>query len=348
MVKIGIVGASGYTSSELLRLLLSHPERIEIEMLTSHTYAGERVDKVIASLRGFMDLRFEEFDPDEVASRCDILFLALPHKIAMQFAPSLLERGVKVIDFSADYRLKDVKTYERWYGVEHTSPHLIEGAVYGLPELHREEIREARLVANPGCYPTGAILAAAPLMRCEGIVDRSYVIVDAKSGVSGAGRNPTDKTHYPSRTENFQPYNLMAHRHTPEMEQELSLIASEQVIVAFSPHLVPMSRGILSTLYFRMIKPISTDELLEIYREFYRSEPFVRVLDKGELPSTKAVYGSNFCDIAVVADERSNTVVVVSAIDNLVKGASGQALQNMNLMCGFDERAGLSLAPLMP
>ncbi|MCD6507957.1 N-acetyl-gamma-glutamyl-phosphate reductase [Candidatus Poribacteria bacterium] len=348
MVKVGIVGASGYTSSELLRFLLSHPEEIKIEMLTSRTYAGERIDKVIPNLRGFMDLRFERFDPDEVASRCDIVFLALPHKVAMQFAPSLLERGVRVIDFSADYRLKDVKTYERWYGVEHTSPHLIKRAVYGLSELHREEIRDARLVANPGCYPTGAILAAAPLMRREGIVDRSLVIVDAKTGISGAGRKPSDKTHYPSRTENFEPYNVMAHRHSPEMEQELSLIASEQVLVAFTPHLVPMSRGILSTLYFRMIEPVSTGDLLEIYREFYRSEPFIRVLDKGEFPSTKAVYGSNFCDIAVLADERTNVVVVMSAIDNLVKGASGQALQNMNLMCGFDEKAGLNLAPLMP
>jgi N-acetyl-gamma-glutamyl-phosphate reductase len=348
MVKVGIVGASGYTSSELLRFLVRHPEDVKVEVLTSHTYAGQRVDKVISNLRGFIDLPFEEFDPDMVASRCEIVFLALPHKVAMEFAPPLLERGVRVIDFSADYRLKSPEVYERWYGVTHTSPDLLSQAVYGLPELHREKIKEARLVANPGCYPTCVILAAAPLMRIEGIIDRSQVIVDAKSGVSGAGSKPSDRTHYPSRTENFEPYNVLAHRHTPEMEQELGRIASREVSVAFAPHLVPMSRGILSTLYLKMLEPISTDDLLRIYREFYGSEPFVRVLDKGEYPSTKAVYGGNFCDIGVIADERTRTIVVMSAIDNLVKGASGQALQNMNLMCGYDERAGLDLAPLMP
>mgnify|MGYP000020468415 CR=1 FL=1 len=345
MIRVGVIGASGYTGSELLRLLIRHPE-VRVEVVTSQTYAGRPVDEVIPSLRGILDLRLEGFDPDLVAGRVDVAFLALPHKVSMEFAPQLLERGVKVIDLSADYRLKDVETYEKWYGVKHTSPELLSEAVYGLPEIHGEEIRSARLVANPGCYPTGAILALAPLMR-EGWVE-GEVIIDAKSGISGAGSKPSDRTHYPIRAENFEPYNVAAHRHIPEMEQELSWLAGKDVSVVFVPHLAPMSRGILSTIYVRLKEVVSIREIRGLYEDFYRDKPFVRVLREGELPATKRVYGSNLCDISIVSPPDSRTLIIISAIDNLVKGASGQAVQNMNLMFDLDERIGLDLPPVTP
>lgn len=345
MIRVGVVGASGYTGSELLRLLIRHPEA-RVGIVTSQTHAGRSVDEVIPSLRGLLDLRLEGFDPDMVAERADVAFLALPHRVSMEFAPQLLERGVRVIDLSADYRLRDVKTYERWYGVKHTSPELLSEAVYGLPEIHGQQIRSARLVANPGCYPTGAILALAPLMR-EGWVE-GEAIIDAKSGISGAGSKPSDKTHYPARTENFEPYNVAAHRHIPEMEQELSELAGRDVKVIFVPHLAPMSRGILSTIYVRLKESVSEGEVRRIYEDFYRDKPFVRVLGEGELPATKRVYGSNFCDISIVLPPEKGMLIIISAIDNLVKGASGQAVQNMNLMFGLDERIGLDLPPVTP
>jgi len=347
MLRIGIVGASGYTSSELIRLLVKHPENIKIELTTSETYTGQAVADIIPNLRGFVDITFEKLEVAELRGRVDFVFLAVPHKVAMSFAPGILAQGIRVIDFSADYRLKDQKVYETWYGAEHISPSLLSDAVYGLPELHREDIKNAKLVANPGCYPTGATLASLPLLRGD-VVCLDSIVIDAKSGISGAGSKPKDVTHFPNRESNVTAYNIGVHRHTPEIEQELSLFIGKEITLNFTPHLMPMSRGILSTLYFKLKKEMSTENLLEIYSEFYQNEPFVRVLKKGEYPQTKAVLGSNYCDVGVEVDARTKRVIAMSALDNLVKGASGAALQNLNLMAGFAETAGLDFPGLMP
>ena len=347
MVRIGIVGASGYTSSELMRLLVSHPGDIKLELVTSTTYEGEPVAKVIPSLKGLVELEFEKLEINKLKDQVDFVFLAVPHKVAMSFAPGILEQSIRVVDFSADYRLKDAKVYEAWYHVKHTSPQLLDTAVYGMPEIYREEIRNARLVANPGCYPTGAILGALPLLK-EKLVHLNNIIIDSKSGISGAGRKVKDYTHFPTRDANVAAYNIGIHRHTPEIEQELSLCANAEIKLNFTPHLIPMSRGILTTSYFKLKDKVTTDEVLELYKEFYETEPFVRVLNKGEYPQTKAVCGSNFCDIGLEVVPRTETIVVSTAIDNLVKGASGAALQNFNIMAGFDETAGLRHAPIMP
>jgi len=347
MVRIGIVGASGYTSSELIRLLISHPGDIKLELVTSETYEGEPVTKVIPSLKGLVELDFEKLEMNKLKERVDFVFLAVPHKVAMSFAPGILEQSIRVVDFSADYRLKDAKIYEIWYHVKHTSPQLLDTAVYGIPEIYREKIRDAQLVANPGCYPTGAILGALPLLK-EKLVYLNNIVIDSKSGISGAGRKPKDEYHFPTRDANVTPYNIGIHRHTPEIEQELGFYADTEIKLNFTPHLIPMSRGILTTSYFKTKNQITTDEVLELYKKFYENEPFVRVLDKGEYPQTKAVCGSNFCDIGLEVVPRTETIVVSTAIDNLVKGASGAALQNFNLMAGFDETAGLWYAPIMP
>jgi len=346
MLRVGIVGASGYTGSELIRFLITHPEQVELVCITSRTFAGQYVGHVLPNLRGLLDLKFENLDIDEVADRVDVVFLGLPHKTSMTFAPRFFDLGVKIIDFSADYRLKSAEVYESWYQ-EHTSTHLLKEAVYGLPEIHRAEIRGASLIANPGCYPTGAILALLPALK-SGVVESEGIIVDAKSGVSGAGRTAKDVTHFPDRYDNFTAYNIGSHRHTPEIEQELSSAMGKNITVCFVPHLVPMNRGILTTAYLKLSKSISSADLLEIYSRHYECEPFVRVLDEGEVPQTQAVRGSNFCDIGVKVVQGSNLAVVVSAIDNLTKGASGQALQNMNIVAGFDETAGLLIPGLMP
>jgi len=346
MLRVGIVGASGYTGSELIRFLVMHPEDIELTCATSETFAGKSLSRVLPNLRGLVDLKFESLDIEKVAEKVDIVFLGLPHKSSMTYVPKFFELDVKVIDFSADYRLKDVNVYEKWYQ-EHTSPYLLRDAVYGLPELHREEIRKAPLIANPGCYPTGAILAILPALK-SGVADSENIIIDSKSGISGAGKTPTEITHFPNRYDNFSAYNVGSHRHTPEIDQELSYAIGKNISVCFVPHYVPMSRGILTTVYLRLNKPISTVELLGTYSCYYKDEPFVRVLDEGELPQTQAVRGSNYCDIGLKVVENSNLAVVISALDNLTKGASSQALQNMNIMAGFDETAGLLHPGMMP
>jgi N-acetyl-gamma-glutamyl-phosphate reductase len=346
MLRVGIVGASGYTGSELIRLLVMHPEQIDLACVTSRTFAGQYVSRVLPNLRCLLDLRFENLDMEEVADRADIAFLGLPHTSSMMFAPKLFDLGVKVIDFSADYRLRSADVYERWYQ-EHASPHLLKEAVYGLPELYRAEIRVASLIANPGCYPTGVILGLLPALK-SGVGESGGIIVDSKTGLSGAGRTPSEKTHLPSHYDNFTAYSIGAHRHTPEIEQELSRAMGKDISICFVPHLVPMSRGILTTAYLKLSKSISTADLLEIYSRYYEDEPFVRVLDEGEIPQTQAVRGSNYCDIGVKVLQELGLAVVISAIDNLTKGASGQALQNMNIVAGFDETAGLLYPGLMP
>lgn len=347
MIKIGVVGASGYSGSELLRFLVNHPEPLEVTLCTSESYTGQKVESVLPHLRGFVNLEFERLELDSLKTRVDVVVLAVPHKVAMSFVPHILAQGLRIIDFSADYRLRDVDTYRAWYHVEHTSPELTSEAVYGLPERYRDTIRKTRLVANPGCYPTSAILATLPLLD-QDMVELDTLIVDAKSGISGAGPKPRDTTHYPNRDANFVAYNLGAHRHTPEIEQELGAVVGEPVCVTFSPHLVPMTRGILSTVYARLKQEMSTEALLELYARFYENEPFVRVLPPGEYPQTKAVMGSNYCDVGLEVDKRTRRVLAMSAIDNLGKGAAGAVVQNLNLMFGFEESAGLKVPGLMP
>ena len=345
MVKIGIAGASGYTGLELIRLLAGHPEA-ELTVLTSETFQGQNIAEVFPSLNGVVDLKLRPLD-DSITQDCSVLFLALPHIAAMDKLPVYLQSDCKTIDLSADYRLKDPKEYSDWYSVTHTHPELLEQAVYGLPELHRQAIQTARFIANPGCYPTSVILALAPLLK-TGWVDLSSIISDSKSGISGAGRKTSLSTHYAEVNEGISPYGLASHRHTPEMEQELSALAGKPVRLTFSPHLVPMTRGMLSTVYINLNEPISDEKLVEHYRSFYKDEYFVRVLNPGKFASSQHVRSSNFCDIGLKVDSRNQRLIITSALDNLIKGASGQAIQNMNIMLSLDEKMGLTAPATLP
>jgi N-acetyl-gamma-glutamyl-phosphate reductase len=345
-LNIAIVGSSGYTGGELYRILLHHPSA-EITAVTSERSAGKPITDIFPHLAGLTDLVCEAFDPQNIAKKADLAFLALPHVTAQEAAYRLHSLGVKVVDLSADYRLSDPALYEQWYEHCHQYPDLLKLAVYGLPELHREHIRAASLIANPGCYPTSAILGLAPVIR-RGKVDLATIVIDSKSGVSGAGRSPALPYHFPEANEGFMAYKVGTHRHTPEIEQELSKIAGTPVTLSFTPHLVPMNRGILTTIYGKLTVKTDTGGLHSLFQEFYQHEPFVRVLPPGQFPNVRNVRGSNFCDIGVCADGRTGRAVIVTAIDNLVKGASGQAVQNMNLMMGFEETAGLRFAALFP
>lgn len=347
MIKIGIVGASGYSGSELLRFLVNHPGELQVALCTSETYAGQCIESVLPNLRGFLSAKFEPLDLDSLKERVDAVVLAVPHKVAMSFVPKILKQGLRVVDFSADYRLEDAETYEAWYHVKHTSTALIPKAVYGLPERYRDCIRSAQLIANPGCYPTSAILAAMPLVA-NGVVELDSIIVDSKSGISGAGPKPSENTHYANRASNFIAYNIGVHRHTPEIEQELGAVASEPIRVTFTPHLVPMTRGILSTVYMRLTEDMSAEEALNLYATFYENEPFVRVLPPGTYPQTKAVLGSNYCDVGLEVDTRTRRIIAMAAIDNLSKGAAGAVVQNLSLMFSFNETDGLKVPGMMP
>ncbi len=346
MIKIAIVGASGYTGLELIRILLQHPE-VAITCITSEQSSGKRVSEVFPTLRGKCDLLLENLVPELIAEKAEIIFTALPHKAAMVVVPTFLNLGKKVIDLSADYRLSDEKVYGAWYE-EHLNPELLGDAVYGLPEIRRDRIRGASLVANPGCYPTSIILGLAPLLK-NGLIKLDSIIADSASGVSGAGRSAKVESLYCEVNDGYKAYAAGGvHRHTPEIEQELSLLAAQEIKITFTPHLVPMDRGILSTIYGAPVMEIHREQLITLYSEFYRSEPFIRVLPDGSLPSTSFVRGSNFCDISPLVDVRTGRLIVISAIDNLVKGASGQAVQNMNLLCGLPETMGLEGVALFP
>ncbi len=346
MLKVAIVGASGYTGLELIRLLERHP-KVVISCITSEQSAGKKISEIFPSLLGRCDLVLESLNPDSVAARADIIFTALPHQAAMVVVPDLLAAGRKVIDLSADYRLHDPAVYGAWYE-PHKNPELLQEAVYGLPELRRDAIRPARLVANPGCYPTSVILGLKPLLQKK-LIDVSTIIADSKSGVSGAGRSAKVDSLYCEVNNSFKAYSVGGiHRHTPEIEQELSVLAEQKVTITFTPHLLPMDRGIISTIYATPIARISSTELFELYTQTYSDEPFIRVLSSGKFPSTAFVRGSNFCDISITLDTRTNRIIVVTAIDNLVKGASGQAIQNMNLVSGFAETLGLEGLALFP
>lgn len=345
MVKVAVIGASGYTGLELIRLLALHPE-VEITHITSRQYDGEEIGKVFPSLASVVSLRCEPVDVEKISATTDFVFTALPHKTAMAVVPDFLKYGCRVVDLSADYRLNDVAVYEQWYQ-KHTSPDLLTEAVYGLPELGRQHIKQANLVANPGCYPTSVALALAPLLDRE-IIDHRTLIIDSKSGTSGAGREAKTGSLFCEVNEGFKAYSVASHRHTPEIEQTLSALVGEKVVVNFTPHLLPVNRGILSTCYATLSRSIDILSVQKMYESFYHDKPFVRVLPIGQLPNVAYVKGSNYADIGFVVDERTQRIIVVSAIDNLVKGAAGQAIQNMNIMLGLPEEMGLSVVPLFP
>ncbi|MBS4023807.1 MAG: N-acetyl-gamma-glutamyl-phosphate reductase [Dethiobacter sp.] len=339
MLKVAVVGATGYTGKELLEILVRHPFARPV-YLTSESSAGLRIDQVYPQFRSVLELQLHKMEETDPLAQCDFIFSALPHGLSMDAVPKLLATGKKVVDLSGDFRLKDSTLYPRWYGYEHRQENWLAGSVYGLPEFHRAAIRGAKLVANPGCYPTSVLLPLKPLLS-EGVIDPADIIVDSKSGVSGAGRSPKLPFHFPECTENFKAYKVAEHQHTPEIEQELSGVCGQQMAITFTPHLVPMVRGILSTIYLRVKGGIDEGTLWEIYEKHYGSEPFIRFNKPPELPETKFVSGSNFCDISFRLDRRTNRLIVVSAIDNLIKGAAGQAIQNMNIMQGLPEDAGL-------
>ncbi|MFZ2445338.1 MAG: N-acetyl-gamma-glutamyl-phosphate reductase [Syntrophobacteraceae bacterium] len=344
-VRVAIAGASGYTGFELARLLSAHPSA-RVTMITSRRHKGQRLDDHYPALKRHCELVFEEPDPKKLAASSDIVFTALPHEAAMGIIPGLLDLGARVIDLSADYRLRDPSVYGKWYSA-HKTPELLDEAVYGLPELYRERIRGARLVANPGCYPTSVILAVAPLLR-KGLIDPASIIADSKSGVSGAGREVSLGVHFCEVNEGFKAYKVAEHRHTPEIEQELSVLAGRDVTINFTPHLVPMSRGILSTVYANLGDGVSAARVDDAFGAFYANEAFVRLSGPGQLPVSLQVRGSNYCDLGWKVDARTRRVIVISVIDNLTRGASGQAVCNMNLMCGLAENAGLDSAPWQP
>ncbi|MFP4155087.1 MAG: N-acetyl-gamma-glutamyl-phosphate reductase [Halothiobacillaceae bacterium] len=345
MKRIGIVGGTGYTGVELMRLLSRHPEA-EVAVITSRSEAGTRVDRMFPNLRGVLDLEFTEPDIEALLD-CDLVFYATPNGIAMQQAPELLDRGARVVDLAADFRLQDIPAWERWYGMTHACPGRVAEAVYGLPEINREAIRTARLVANPGCHVTAVTLGLLPLLEA-GVVDSGRLIADSKSGASGAGRGAAVPTLLAEAGESFKPYAVSGHRHHPEICQVLGSRAGagQPVGLTFVPHLVPMSRGIEASLY-AVLTDTSVD-VQALFETYYHDEPFVDVLPAGSIPETRSVRGSNFCRLAVHRPMDGDTVVVLSVIDNLVKGAAGQAVQNMNLMFGIDERAGLDTVALLP
>lgn len=348
-IRVGIAGATGYGGIELLRLLGNHLEATVV-LAGTESYVGQELAAVYPHLAGRVALLGQEATPEALAESCDLVFTALPHGVPMKLAPAVLASGRKLIDLGADFRLRDIAAFETWYKHKHGATDLMAQAVYGLPELYREQIRGASLVGNPGCYPTSCALASAPLLKA-GVVERRGIIFDSKSGVSGAGRGVNLGVHYSEVNENFKAYNIAgAHRHTPEIEQTLTdLAGGEKVLVSFTPHLVPMIRGILTTAYFQLTEDLSTEQVLDLFRTFYASEPFVRVRPAGDLPATKQVWGSNYCDIGLQVDRRTGRVLVIAVIDNLVKGAAGQAVQNMNLLFGLPETTGLlSAAPVYP
>ncbi len=346
MIKAGIIGSTGYAGGELVRLLSMHKD-VEIAWYGSRSYIDQKYYEVYQNMFKIVDAACMDDDMHALAREVDVIFTATPQGLCASLLTEAILSQVKVIDLSADYRIKDVDTYEAWYGISHKSPELIAEAVYGLCEINREQIRSARLVANPGCYPTCSILSIYPLLA-DGLIDPDSIIIDAKSGVSGAGRGAKTDTLYCEVNENIKAYGVGTHRHTPEIEEQLGNGAGREVRVSFTPHLVPMNRGILVTAYASLKKEVSYADLKAVYEKYYGSEYFIRLLDEGTCPQTKWVEGSNYVDINVKVDPRTRRVVMMGAMDNVVKGAAGQAVQNMNLMFGLDELEGLRLVPVFP
>ncbi|MDD5236945.1 MAG: N-acetyl-gamma-glutamyl-phosphate reductase [Candidatus Omnitrophica bacterium] len=339
MLNIGILGATGYAGEELIDILLKH-KYARIAYLAAKIDQPDNISSIFPKFKGRIDLVCTEPKLDEIIAKCDLVFLALPHTQSFGIVPKLLKAGKRVIDLSADYRLKDIPVYEKFYKVVHADKDNVKKAVYGLPEFYREEIKAAKLIANPGCYPTAAILATAPVL-ISGLVEEDCIFIDAKSGVSGAGRRAVNDLMFTEVNENFKAYKVNVHQHMPEIDQELSGVSKKTIKTNFVPHLLPVNRGILETIYFKLKKSADQKQVLDIYKRFYKKEPFVRVLDEGKNPQLKDVVYTNYCDIAVNVDPEKKTLIVVAAIDNLKKGASGQAVQNMNIMHGFAESEGL-------
>ena len=345
-MKVGIIGSTGYAGAEIVRLLYSHPEA-EIVWYGSRSYIDKKFADVFGNMFKLVPDVCKGENIKELAEEVDVIFTATPQGYCATIVTDEVLEKTKVIDLSADFRIKDVATYEKWYGIEHASPQYIEEAVYGLCEINRDKIKDARIIANPGCYPTCSFLSIYPLIK-EGLIDKDTIIIDAKSGVSGAGRGAKVNNLYCEVNESIKAYGVAQHRHTPEIEEQLSYAAGEEVLINFTPHLVPMNRGILVTAYASLKKDITEDEIRAIYHKYYDDEFFVRVLEKGVCPETRWVEGSNFVDVNVIVDERTKRVIMMGAIDNVVKGAAGQAIQNMNIMFGLPENTGLNLAPLFP
>jgi len=343
MIKVGIIGATGYAGAELVRLLAGHPD-VRLTVLTSRQYAGVSFDRVYPAMAGRVDLTCEAAEIDRVCEKADLFFLALPHKIPMALAPQFIARGKKVIDLSADFRFRDVNRYESYYQ-PHSAPELLRSAVYGLCEVYSDQIGNAGLIGNPGCYPTSVLLPLIPLLKSK-MVDPGTLIADSKSGVSGAGRSPSLTAHFCEVNESFKAYKVASHRHAPEMDEVLSREAGTDIHITFVPHLVPMTRGMLTTIYADLAKEVRTEDVRDCIASFYSGCPFVRIMPQGQMPDTLNVRGSNFCDIGCQTDQPNQRLIVISALDNLVKGAAGQAVQNMNLMLGLDETKGLMNVPM--
>ena len=346
MIKAGIIGATGYAGSELVRILLGHKE-VEIKWFGSRSYIDKKYYEVYQNMFQIVEDTCLDDNIEALAEEVDVIFTATPQGYLASILTEDILSKVKIVDLSADYRIKDVATYEAWYKIEHKSPQFIEEAVYGLCEVNREDVKKARLVANPGCYTTCSILTVYPLAK-EGLIDMSSIIVDAKSGTSGAGRGAKVDNLFCEVNENIKAYGVASHRHTPEIEEQLGYASGEKVLLNFTPHLVPMNRGILATAYANLKDGVTEDMVRAAYDKYYANEKFVRVLDAGVCPQTKWVEGSNYVDVNFVIDKRTNRVIMMGAIDNLVKGAAGQAVQNMNLMFGFKETEGLELVPMFP
>ena len=341
---VAILGASGYTGGELIRILVNHPN-VKISYITAEKHAGKKVSEVFPHLKGILDLKLEKLDPKKIPDDIDIVFAALPHGASAEVIHEIYKRKIKIIDLGADFRLNE-GNYRQWYG-DHPCSDILEDAVYGISELNKEQIAESNLIANPGCYPTASILPLAPLLK-ENIVDESSIIIDSKSGVSGAGRSPSLDLHFCEVSEGFKAYKVAEHRHSPEIEQHLSEYSKKDVNIIFTPHLIPIDRGIFSTIYVKTDKEYTTSELLQKLKDFYKNSHFIRIYDEGQFPNISYVRGSNFCDIGIKSIPEKKSAVIVSVIDNLVKGAAGQAVQNMNIMMDLPETTGLNLNPVYP
>ncbi len=340
MLRVSVVGATGYSGVELVKILLNHP-KVVIADLISKSYVGQKFADIYPTFRKDLDKVCKALDTADLARNSDLVFIALPTGPAQKIASELLAEEVQVIDLGADFRLEDVDDYRKWYGTEHMAEHLLDQAIYNIPEIHKKKLEDVQLVANPGCYPTSVLLGLAPIMDKQ-IVDTSSIIIDSKSGVSGAGRGLNIGVHFCQQSENFKAYKVASHRHIPEIEQELGKLCGEKVLVSFTPHLLPLKRGILSTIYLDLLEKVDLQELRDYYQDYYQDAPFVCLLPEGELPEIKNVAGSNDCHLNIFLDERVGRLVVVSVIDNLVKGAAGQAIQNMNILCGFEQTLGLN------
>lgn len=346
MIKVGIIGSTGYAGNELVRLLTQRSD-VDIVWYGSHSYVGQRYADIYRNFFQLIDSVCLEDNLDELADKVNVIFTATPQGLCSSLISEDILKKVKIIDLSADFRIKDVSVYEKWYGIKHSSPEFIDEAVYGLCEINRDKVKDARIVANPGCYPTCTTLSILPALK-EGIIDPQSIIIDAKSGVSGAGRGAKVQNLYCEVNESIKAYGVTNHRHTPEIEEQLSYIAGEEVMINFTPHLVPMNRGILITAYANLNRHITYDEVRAAFEKYYKNEKFVRVLDKDITPETRNVHGSNYVDINFKIDERTHRLIMMGAMDNLVKGAAGQAIQNMNIMFGIPEDKGLNQVPMFP